>query len=124
MNHRNNLKAIKNSIKKFKNNIQLLLLSSDNSEILTDFAQINQDDTMIISDSEDEETQEQEKNNNAMSIEEWNKIFDPDEYAIISNQIVSNIITDHPLINKDAKWNLGSLFSQNLPKPPYFLEFE
>ncbi|CAG8751285.1 546_t:CDS:1, partial [Racocetra fulgida] len=74
MNHCNNLKAIKNSIKKFKNNIQLLLPSSDNSEILTNSVQINQDDTMIISNSEDEEAQEQERNNNAMSIEERNKI--------------------------------------------------
>ncbi|CAG8589537.1 6378_t:CDS:2, partial [Scutellospora calospora] len=148
INHHNNLKAIKSSIETFQSNVQLLLPQSDNSEILIDPTQ-NQDYTIVVSDSEDEETQNQ--NNNIMNVEEWNKtiskwvtMIDDDEYSrseeewdqlnsveleldeniINSNQVVSNIIIDHPSINKDAKWNLCSLFSQNLPTPPYFLELE
>ncbi|CAG8745897.1 15240_t:CDS:1 [Dentiscutata heterogama] len=147
MNHRNNLKAIENLIKNFQNNQNNFQLS-DNSEILNS-TQSNQDYAIDISDSEDEEIQEQERNNNAISAEEWNEIvskwitmvdddehvrneeewdlqdsdeLELDENAITSNQ-VDNVI-DHPSINKDAKWNLGSLFSQNLLTPPYLSELE
>ncbi|CAG8720045.1 10377_t:CDS:1, partial [Scutellospora calospora] len=61
MNYHNNLKVIESSIKKFKDNIQLLLSSSDNSEILTDSAQIDQDYTIITSDSEDKEVQDKKE---------------------------------------------------------------
>ncbi|CAG8637261.1 2290_t:CDS:2 [Cetraspora pellucida] len=103
----------------------------NNSEI-PNSTQNNQDYTMIISDSKDDEIQEQERNNNAISVEEWSEIVSKwvtmindderlDENAIILNQ-TGNI--DHPSINKDAKWNLSSLFSQDLPTPPYFFELE
>ncbi|CAG8519206.1 9843_t:CDS:2 [Cetraspora pellucida] len=83
----------------------------DNSEILTDSTQNNQDYTIVISDSENEEIQEQERNSNAMNMEE-----------AYENATGNKI--DHPLINKNAKWNLSSLFSQNLPTLPYLFELE
>ncbi|CAG8728401.1 11811_t:CDS:1, partial [Racocetra fulgida] len=75
MNHRNNLKAIENSIKKYQENILILLPESDNSEISADLTQTNQEYTIIDSDSENEEiqTSEQERNTNAMGEKEWNE---------------------------------------------------
>ncbi|CAG8593799.1 16734_t:CDS:2, partial [Dentiscutata heterogama] len=67
-------------------------------------------------------------NKHAQHEEEWDKPDSDelglDENAIILNQIVVNVETDHSSINKDAKWNLCSLFGQNLPTPPYFSELQ
>ncbi|CAG8825632.1 14809_t:CDS:2, partial [Dentiscutata erythropus] len=105
MNYRNNLKVIENSIKKFQDNIQLSQPQSDNSKRLTDSTQNNQDYAAVVSDSEDEEIQE-ERNNNAMSVEEWNEIVSKWITMIDDDEHAGNII-DHPSINKDAKWNLS-----------------